>query len=293
MTGSNLRLVVPLGAALAAMLLAACSQNAPASRGLRLAHVETAPDGVRYYRDGRTPQPPATRAAPPEASLPEWSTRMSPGRLPRPETSAPRLRRFAAMPRHKPHAPHVMGNERACLAAGHVRPTRFVRPIDPVGHGACAVTSPFLVSAAAAGQVRLTPPATLRCQMIPSLDRWVVEVLQPAARAHFASPVVGLKIAASYACRTRNNVRGARLSEHGRGNAIDISEFHLADGRKVSVKAGWRGPHAEARFLRYVHRGACEHFSTVLGPNADRYHHDHFHFDLASHGRFGTFRVCK
>ena len=30
----------------------------------------------------------------------------------------------------------------------------------------------------------------------------------------------------------------------------------------------------------------------VLGPG-DRDHHDHFHFDLASHGRRGTYRVCK
>jgi hypothetical protein len=31
----------------------------------------------------------------------------------------------------------------------------------------------------------------------------------------------------------------------------------------------------------------------VLGPNADRYHQDHLHFDLASHGNRGTYRVCK
>jgi hypothetical protein len=129
--------------------------------------------------------------------------------------------------------------------------------------------------------------------MIPSVERWVAQVLQPGARAYLGSPVVGLRIAASYACRSRNSQAGARLSEHGRGNAIDISEFHLADGRTITVKAGWRGPREEARFLRYVHRGACEHFSTVLGPKADRHHHNHLHFDLARHGRRGTYRVCK
>jgi len=292
MTGSLQKLIVPIAAALAGLLVAACSQGASDERSLRLSYVETAPDGVRYYPDGRTPQP-ASRPA--IAPVPGDTARMSFGRVPQPAPSAtpPPLRRYAAMPRHKPHAPNVMNDEQSCIAAGYVRKTRFIRRADPVGHGACALESPFIVTAAVSGRVRLSPGATLRCQMIPSLDRWVAEVLQPAARAHLGSQVVGLKVAASYSCRSRNSIPGARLSEHGRGNAIDISEFELADGRRISVKSGWRGPHAAARFLRYVHRGACEHFSTVLGPNADSYHHDHLHLDLALHGRSGTYRVCR
>ena len=152
---------------------------------------------------------------------------------------------------------------------------------------------PFVVRAAVRGRVTMDPPATLRCQMVPSVDAWVSEIVQPAARHYLRSDVVELKVAASYACRTRNSRRGARLSEHGRANALDISAFRLASGRWVSVKSGWRGTENHRRFLRYVHRGACEHFSTVLGPNADAYHHDHFHMDLARHGRHGTYRVCK
>lgn len=130
--------------------------------------------------------------------------------------------------------------------------------------------------------------------MVPSVETWVQNVLRPAALRYLGSDVVQLKIAASYACRTRNHKPGAKLSEHGRANAIDISKFYLADGRVVTVKRGWRrGSEGERRFLRYIHRGACEHFSTVLGPNADRYHQDHFHLDLARHGRMGTYRVCK
>lgn len=36
----------------------------------------------------------------------------------------------------------------------------------------------------------------------------------------------------------------------------------------------------QASFLRNVHRGACEHFGTVLGPEANDAHRDHFHFDM-------------
>lgn len=203
------------------------------------------------------------------------------------------LRRFAAMSRHKPHAPHVRQHEGACLRSGIVQLSRFIRPRSSIGGGSCYISKPFRMSAAAKGRIRFEPAATLRCQMVPSVETWVREILRPAARRFLGSDVVQLRIAASYACRSRNSKAGAKLSEHGKANAIDISNFKLANGKVITVKHGWRGAERERRFLRYVHRGACEHFSTVLGPNADRHHRDHFHFDLARHGRRGTFRVCK
>lgn len=44
----------------------------------------------------------------------------------------------------------------------------------------------------------------------------------------------------------------------------------------------------EARFLRRLHKGACGVFGTVLGPEANEAHRDHFHFDLA-HRRNSAF----
>src|SRR5256885_128524 len=85
-----------------------------------------------------------------------------------------------------------------------------------------------------------------------------------------------------WACsRAMNHVPGARLSEHGHANAVDISAFVLADGRVVQVKSGWWGAMAERTFLRAVHGGACSIFTTVLGPSYDANHRDHFHLDLA------------
>ena len=81
-----------------------------------------------------------------------------------------------------------------------------------------------------------------------------------------------------------NSVDGAKLSEHGRANAIDVGAFVLADGSRISVKEGWRGSDRERAFLRQVHDAACGEFTTVLGPESDSYHHDHFHLDLARHG---------
>ena len=38
-------------------------------------------------------------------------------------------------------------------------------------------------------------------------------------------------------------------------------------------------------FLRRLHKGACGTFGTVLGPEANEAHRDHFHFDLAARRR--------
>ncbi|MCB1515646.1 MAG: extensin family protein [Hyphomicrobiaceae bacterium] len=184
--------------------------------------------------------------------------------------------------------------ERQCLASGLVRPNRFLQTRSALGGpSACGAEQPFLMSGADGGRVELKPAATLRCPMIPAVDHWVRTVVSPAAMRYFGQPVHTLKVAASYGCRPINHQSGAKLSEHGHANAIDISEFQIADGRRVTVKNGWWGDPRERAFLRSVHRGGCDTFTTVLGPLADRHHHDHIHLDLARHGRSGTGRVCK
>jgi hypothetical protein len=72
----------------------------------------------------------------------------------------------------------------------------------------------------------------------------------------------------------------ASISEHAFGNALDIASFTLADGRKITVKNGWRGLPEEQGFLRDVQAAACEQFSTVLAPGSNVFHYDHIHVDL-------------
>ena len=99
-----------------------------------------------------------------------------------------------------------------------------------------------------------------------------------------ARTLVGLDIAAAYVCRTVNYAEKGKLSEHARGGAIDISRFRRADGSVVDVREDW-GPSAPGRLLRRLHAGACGPFGTALGPDADRHHRDHFHFDVAKRRR--------
>ena len=184
--------------------------------------------------------------------------------------------------------------ERACLNAGAVRTTSFVQSRSALGGpSVCGTEHPFEMSAAMGGRVSMRPTAMLRCPMVPTVDRWVAEVVEPAARMHFGTSIAELRVAASYACRPINHVSGARLSEHGYANALDISAFTFTNGNVITVKGGWYGDEREKAFLRTVHDGTCQHFTTVLGPEYDSNHRDHFHMDLARHGRDGLNRICK
>ena len=147
----------------------------------------------------------------------------------------------------------------------------------------CGIEDAVRVRAVAG--VGLTAGAVMDCRTADALKRWVAGSAKPA----FGSRGGGLRqlrVAAHYVCRTRNNQSGGKISEHGRGRAVDISGFLLADGTEVSVLRGWTD--GNARVLREVHRGACGPFGTVLGPAADRFHRDHFHFDTARY-RSGTY----
>ncbi len=129
--------------------------------------------------------------------------------------------------------------------------------------------------------VKLSTPATMTCGTAKALQNWVGNGLERSVK-NYGGGVVELKVAAGYACRTRNNRAGAKISEHGKGNAIDISGFTLQNGETISVLNDW-GKGRKGRILRRAHGEACGPFGTVLGPKADRYHQDHFHFDIARH----------
>ncbi len=181
--------------------------------------------------------------------------------------------------------------ERVCMAR---KPqSYFVRQVSEIkGKGSCGVEYPLKVAALQDGTIGIGPDATLGCPITTALEVWMRNSVQPAALAYFGMPVVEIKQISAYACRTRNNQRGAELSEHAFGNAIDIAGFTLANGRTVLVKSGWRGKQDESGFFHEIFATACKSFNTTLGPGAP-YHGDHIHVDLARHGKTGTYKYCK
>jgi hypothetical protein len=179
---------------------------------------------------------------------------------------------------------------RAPEGSCEVKPSRIglaekIRNIDE-GNG-CEVPNAWRVQSL--GSISFSNAATMNCGMAYPLKRWLEHEVQPAAQRSFGESVVSIDVAASYACRARNNTRGAKMSEHGFGNAIDIAAFTLESGRRVSVLDGWHGGRDERRFLRGVHDAACGPFRTVLGPESDRHHRDHFHLDLQNRRNGSTY----
>ncbi|WP_298920639.1 extensin family protein [uncultured Roseobacter sp.] len=134
--------------------------------------------------------------------------------------------------------------------------------------------------------VSLSQRSVMDCDTARALKSWVDNTAKPALQKN-GGGLKSLRVAAHYACRTRNNKKGARISEHGKGRAIDISGFQLRDGSTITVLKGWTARET-SQVMRRLHRGACGPFGTVLGPNADSHHRDHFHFDTARY-RSGTY----
>ncbi|WP_208352154.1 extensin family protein [Pseudaestuariivita rosea] len=143
----------------------------------------------------------------------------------------------------------------------------------------CGVANPVSITAVAG--VQLSQAATMDCNTARALHTWVTEGAKPAVGRR-GGGLDSLRVAAHYVCRTRNHQSGARISEHGRGKAIDISAFILNDGETITVQDGWSSP-AYRRILRNMHSSACGPFGTVLGPESDRFHQNHFHFDTAEY----------
>ena len=136
--------------------------------------------------------------------------------------------------------------------------------------GGCGIEDPVMVTSVSG--VRLSQAATVDCSIAKALNSWVDEVAQPA----FDGRLVELQIAAHYICRSRNNVRGAKISEHGKGRAVDISAFILSNGKVLTVSQDYN------RLLRRIYKAGCNYFMTTLGPGSDGYHEDHFHFDTSA-----------
>jgi hypothetical protein len=135
-------------------------------------------------------------------------------------------------------------------------------------------------------RVEVKPTAVLHCAMAESFAAWV----RDEASDHVAARGDALRSVdtyGSYECRGRNWVADAKLSEHGKGNAIDVRALVLADGRHVTFT-----DETISKPLRDDLRdSACHRFTTVLGPGADGHHNNHIHLDSLE--RNNGARICQ
>jgi hypothetical protein len=209
---------------------------------------------------------------------------------------------IAVLPNLRPRAASVtaaLDEERGSALAGALRPGGSCSKtlsmlgvtavsVDPIRAGACGVAAPVQVAALDGGSVTLSMKAVVNCQVASTLATFLRDSVDPIAKQKLGAEVSEIRVAAAYDCRPRNNVAGAKMSEHGKGNAIDISAFKVK-GEWIVV--GGKNGLAQNAFLKDVRKAACGPFTTVLGPGV-AYHDDHFHFDLAQRGKTGRSLYC-
>ncbi len=126
----------------------------------------------------------------------------------------------------------------------------------------------------------LTNLGPVTCALADRFAGWARFGVDRAARAILGSPLVRIETMGSYSCR---NVAGSdRRSAHATGNAVDVSGFVLADGRRITVLGNWfAGTTPERNFLHVIQASACKRFGTVLGPDYNPAHQNHLHVEVS------------
>lgn len=180
------------------------------------------------------------------------------------------------------------GDDAACFAAFDRAKAGYERrPV--VGRGQCRAAQRMVLTGNALVPTMRPANAAPGCAVTAAMALWTRDVVQPAARKYFGQNVAELENLGSYNCR---KIAGREAqSEHSTANAIDISAFVLADGTRISLINDWTPGDKRSEFLHEVRDGSCDLFSTVLSPDHNAAHSDHFHLDMAV--RTAGWSICR
>jgi hypothetical protein len=194
----------------------------------------------------------------------------------------------AGKPGDEPKTQEAAAQPSACQVA--LKAIAVFSPETPLkGRGECGIADPVRLEAIILPdneRVAVSPPAMLRCEMATAVTHWIRDDMAPTT-ARLGSVLRGIENFDSYDCRGRNRVFGAKMSEHGRGNALDIKGLKLDSG----MTAHLTDPHIAKEVRNDLRKSACDRFMTVLGPGSDGYHENHIHVDLAE--RRSDYRMCQ
>lgn len=147
----------------------------------------------------------------------------------------------------------------------------------------CGIDYPVELSGLS-GDIDVKPSVTLNCQTTLAFAKWVKNELAPSSRLRYLTGVKTIEPLGGYSCRRMNNSRQRYnpMSEHARGNAIDVGKFVLKNGHEIDVRKKGLFSFREGALLKAVRSDSCKYFNTVLGPGSNPEHWNHFHFDLRS-----------
>lgn len=170
---------------------------------------------------------------------------------------------------------------RQCLSMLGAKQASFTPVPDQYYPGGCSTINTVKLASLRSDNsaLALSNIGPVACPLADTFAGWARYGVDRAARQILGSPLVRIETMGSYSCR---NVAGtSRRSAHATAEAIDVSGFVLADGRRITVLGGWTaGTDRERRFLRTIHDSACKRFGTVLSPDYNSAHRDHLHVEL-------------
>lgn len=170
---------------------------------------------------------------------------------------------------------------RSCMAELQAVGVRFTPLPDQEFGGGCTARGALRLNDIGTATTNLGP---MTCPLARNFAAWVRHAVRPAARQVWGEDVVRVETMGTYSCRNIYGGRSGRLSQHAHANAIDVSAFVLEDGRRVTLLEGWNGDARSREFLRLIRTSACRRFPTVLSPDYNAAHANHFHFDMSGSG---------
>ncbi|MCZ7851454.1 extensin family protein [Agrobacterium salinitolerans] len=201
----------------------------------------------------------------------------------------------AAKPEEKPPEPVRPEDPaalQACLGALKDIGAEF-KQLEPIrdAEPGCGIEAPVELSVVLPG-IKLEPSGTMRCETALALSRWAKEMMLPAAALAMPEKKVrSIANASTYICRNRNSAENGKISEHAKGNAVDISTIAFDKGEPLVMKPRGEDGTPEGAFQRTITAAACLFFRTVLSPGSDATHQDHLHLDVLE--RKGGYLYCR
>ena len=193
----------------------------------------------------------------------------------------------ALIPRALPKDTARKDDTESCFQELRAMGAKFRVAAATVDYGKCHVENPVnLLSVTIKENTINFPEAPLfNCKFALQFSKWLSESGSPILAAQMNSPVEKISTGPGFECRGRNGDGSAKVSEHGYGNAVDITTIRLRNGKTLNV--------ADSTLLPGVRASACGYFTTVLGPGSNAAHASHFHFDMGVHGKSGNYRICQ
>jgi hypothetical protein len=180
----------------------------------------------------------------------------------------------------------------ACLQDLEASGAEFERPFHVVEEGCTLNGAVTLISVpTTTGRVALAGRPKMLCPFAVKFTRWLTEVGAPIIVQRLGSPLAAIQTGSGFVCRNRVGGSVSKVSEHARGNALDLMGFNLKNKHRITVEEMPTSSVAAA--LSGLRTSACGYFTTVLGPGSNAAHKNHLHFDLGQHGKSGKYRICE